>query len=181
MKRNRKFRLLTLPTLVLSAALILSACGLTTEQTASGSTGTSAVNQVASNTNGSAGKTVLTNVSDLYDESFSSRDLSGAYEESEAVTISLNGTGAEASSEAVQINGSTVTITAAGTYILSGTLKNGSVIVNVSKDISDGLGIFESDSHRKVSKEKTYSGHVLLIFTAVVNPAEFNVRLVVVD
>lgn len=150
MKRNRKFRLLTLPALVLSAALILSACGLTTEQTASGSTGTSAVNQVASNTNGSAGKTVLTNVSDLYDESFSSRDLSGAYEESEAVTISLNGTGAEASSEAVQINGSTVTITAAGTYILSGTLKNGSVIVNVSKDdkvqlVLDGVTI-HSDS-----------------------------------
>ncbi len=150
MKRNRKFRLLTLPALVLSAALIFSACDLTTEQTASGSTGTSAVNQVASNTNGSAGKTVLTNVSDLYDESFSSRDLSGAYEESEAVTISLNGTGAEASSEAVQINGSTVTITAAGTYILSGTLKNGSVIVNVSKDdkvqlVLDGVTI-HSDS-----------------------------------
>ena len=50
------------------------------------------------------------------------------------VTISLNGTSASASSDSVQISGSTVTITAAGTYVLSGSLDNGSVIVNATKE-----------------------------------------------
>ncbi|MBQ4436058.1 MAG: carbohydrate-binding domain-containing protein [Clostridia bacterium] len=150
MKHSRKYKLLTLPALVLSAALIFSACGQTTEQTTSGNTGSSAINLVSTGTGNSSVKTVLQADSSLYDESFSSRDLSGEYEESEAVTISLSGTGAEASSGSVQISGSTVTITAAGTYILSGTLNNGSVIVNADKEdkvqlVLDGVTI-HSDS-----------------------------------
>ena len=66
-------------------------------------------------------------------EAFSKRDLSGAYDESEAVTILLNGDSASCDGEGVSISGSTVTITAAGTYLLSGTL-NGSVIVDATKD-----------------------------------------------
>ena len=88
--------------------------------------------------------------SDTVSEAFSDRDLSGEYDAAGAVTVSLNGTGAEASSESVQISGSTVTITAAGTYILSGTLDDGTVIVDASKDdkvqlVLDGVSIESSD------------------------------------
>ena len=64
---------------------------------------------------------------------FSERDLSGEYD-SNVTEIKLTGSGAEASADTVNISGSTVTVTGAGTYILSGTLKNGSVIVDAAKD-----------------------------------------------
>ena len=77
-------------------------------------------------------------------EVFSDRDLSGEYDD-ETVSISLTGDSAVADSDAVTVSGSTVTITAAGTYILSGEL-DGSVIVNASKDdkvqlVLDGVSI----------------------------------------
>ena len=79
-------------------------------------------------------------------ELFSKRDLSGDYDASEALAITLTGSSAQADSDAVQISGSTVTITAEGTYILTGTLENGSVIVDVSKEekvqlVLDGVTI----------------------------------------
>ena len=66
------------------------------------------------------------------DEVFSDRDLSGEYDD-RVVTVTLTGDSASADADGVEISGSTVTVTAAGTYILSGELK-GSVIVNASKD-----------------------------------------------
>lgn len=71
--------------------------------------------------------------SELSASMFSERDLTGAYD-GEPVTISLTGTGAQADSDLVQVSGSTVTITGAGTYILSGTLDNGSIIVDAARE-----------------------------------------------
>lgn len=71
--------------------------------------------------------------SELFDNAFSKRDLSGEYDTSDAVMISLSGTGASSDSDSVQIADSAVTITSAGTYILSGKL-DGSIIVDASKD-----------------------------------------------
>ena len=88
---------------------------------------------------------VLTS-SDTGSELFSDRDLSGEYDASEAVTVTLDGTSAQAASDAVEINGSDITITAGGTYILSGTLENGSIIVNAGDEdkvqlVLDGVSI----------------------------------------
>lgn len=63
-------------------------------------------------------------------EMFTERDLSGEYDESEAKTITLNGSSAKTSAASgVSVNGSTVTITEEGVYIVSGTLKDGQIIV----------------------------------------------------
>ena len=62
---------------------------------------------------------------------FTQRDCETDYDESAAITIQLNGTSAEASSNSVQISGSTVTITEEATYVISGTLTDGMVIVDV--------------------------------------------------
>ena len=70
----------------------------------------------------------------FHEEAFSDRDLSGEYDVSEAVTISLSGTAAEADSDAVQISGSIITITEAGTYVFSGTLDNGNIVINADKE-----------------------------------------------
>ena len=82
----------------------------------------------------------------VYSEVFSDRDLSGEYDTSEAVTITLNGSGATADSDLVQISGSNVSILGAGTYVLTGTLDNGSVIVDAGEEdkvqlVLDGVSI----------------------------------------
>ena len=67
-------------------------------------------------------------------ELFSDRDLSGEYDTEGAVKVALNKTGIECSDEGVEVSGSNATITKAGTYILSGTLDNGSIIVDADKE-----------------------------------------------
>ena len=67
-------------------------------------------------------------------ELFSDRDLSGEYDIEGAVKVALNKTGIECSDEGVEVSGSNATITKAGTYILSGTLDNGSIIVDADKE-----------------------------------------------
>ena len=71
-------------------------------------------------------------------EMFTERDLSGEYDESEAAIISLNGTSATVSAgsnaasslaDSVTVDGSTITITQEGVYVVSGTLSDGMIIV----------------------------------------------------
>lgn len=61
---------------------------------------------------------------------FTDRDYQTDYEENGSVFIQLNGSSASASSDSVQISGTTLTITEEATYILSGTLDDGMIIVN---------------------------------------------------
>ena len=70
--------------------------------------------------------TVKTDTSEL----FSDRDYEIGYDESESAVITLNGSSAACDSDAVSISGSTVTITDEGTYILSGSLTDGMIVVN---------------------------------------------------
>lgn len=61
---------------------------------------------------------------------FTNRDYSTDYDENNSVLIQLNGNQATASSDSVQISGTTITITEEATYIISGTLDDGMIIVN---------------------------------------------------
>lgn len=61
---------------------------------------------------------------------FTERDFKTEYDESNAVTIKLNGASATASSDSVNISDSTITITEEATYIISGELTDGMLIVN---------------------------------------------------
>lgn len=61
---------------------------------------------------------------------FTERDRKTTYDASTAVTINLNGTSATASSNSVSIVGTKVTITEEATYVISGTLTDGMLIVN---------------------------------------------------
>ena len=60
---------------------------------------------------------------------FTQRDSQTEYDATKAVTIQLNGTSATASSDSVQINGSTVIIREEATYVISGSL-NGMLVVD---------------------------------------------------
>lgn len=65
---------------------------------------------------------------------FSDRDGKTDYDEAKAVKIALKGDSAAASDDSVIISGTTVTVTEAGTYIISGELMDGMLIVNSKED-----------------------------------------------
>ncbi len=125
------FKYKTLIPLALAAALLFSGCGMA--QSASAGTG-SAASAAAPTQTAALSAAVADPDEPTASELFSKRDLSGDYDASEAVAITLTGSSAQADSDAVQIAGSTVTITAAGTYIITGSLENGSIIVDAGKE-----------------------------------------------
>ena len=82
---------------------------------------------------------------------FSDRDYDTGYDESESAVIALNGDSAVCGSDAVRISGGTVTITDEGTYILSGALDDGMVIVDAEKTdkthlVLDGAAVHSGTS-----------------------------------
>jgi len=58
------------------------------------------------------------------------RDYTASYDPNAVVTITLKGNTATSSSNSVKISGSTITITEEATYLISGTLNDGMIIVN---------------------------------------------------
>jgi hypothetical protein len=104
--------------LTLGLALLLSACGQTTQsdQTTSDQEDGSAQAQTISSTN--------------YDEMFAAEDLEVGYDTATAVSITFNGSSIQCNSSDVTIKDTTATITKGGTYLLSGTLDLGQVVVN---------------------------------------------------
>lgn len=81
---------------------------------------------------------------------FTKRDLAGTYDESEAVKITLSGKTATCSSSDVQIEDGVITIKAAGVYVLSGTLSDGTIVVDAGDDdkvqiVLDGASIIAAD------------------------------------
>ena len=108
--------LVSILALLLAFALTLTSCG-------TGDTSTSAI------TTTFADQSLDNAVSKS--EMFTERDLADDYDESAAETITLSGTSAETSaSSGVSIDGSTITITAEGVYVVSGTLSDGQIIVD---------------------------------------------------
>ena len=64
---------------------------------------------------------------------FTERDFKTDYDENKAVKIKLNGSSASSSSDSVKISGSTVTITEEATYVVTGELNDGMLIVDASE------------------------------------------------
>ena len=99
-----------------------------------GCTGTksSTGNVVSSETEVNAEETVAQSETGTFSSAdmFTERDLAGTYEESGAVYVTLSDDGITGETDGVVIKGQTVTITAEGTYIFSGTLSEGQIVVD---------------------------------------------------
>ena len=107
--------LISIIALMLALVLTLSSCG------SAGGTGDSGLTQTSAAKDYNAASKA---------EMFTDRDLSSDYDESGAVKVTLSGTSAKASSSnGISVSGSTVTITSEGTYIFSGELTDGQIIV----------------------------------------------------
>lgn len=107
--------------MLLILALLLCGCGDQQEQTVQ-------QEQQAQNTPAPTAESVLSPES-----YFSDRDFDSSYD-AQSTRITLEGNSASCSGSAVVVDGNTVTITAEGTYILSGTLNDGQIRIFVQKD-----------------------------------------------
>ncbi len=77
-------------------------------------------------------ETTAANTMAIIDPGYSDRDLAGTWDAEAATKISLNGSSITVSGKGATASGSTLTITAAGVYVLSGTLADGQIIVDAA-------------------------------------------------
>ncbi|MBQ9322546.1 MAG: carbohydrate-binding domain-containing protein [Eubacterium sp.] len=82
---------------------------------------------------------------------FSKRDQDASYDESSSAKITLTGTSAEVAGSGAAADGSVVTITEEGTYIVSGTLTDGQIVVDADdaatvQIVLEGAEITNNDS-----------------------------------
>lgn len=110
-------------------ALLLTGCG---EQTPVEDTGKTPTTQQTQDTETTKSEPVSVDIDTA--AVFTDRDREGSYDESKSALVRLDGTTASCDSDAVKIEGSTVTITDEGTYILTGTLNDGQIVVNAAKE-----------------------------------------------
>ena len=127
----------------LTAAMLLSACGAQSTASVSAEESIMPADTPATTVALAASTSEAESVNS---DVFSKRDLSEEYDAAEAVTVILDGNAIRTSSDTVQIAGSTATITAAGTYIISGSLEDGSIIVDAGEEdkvqlVLDGASI----------------------------------------
>lgn len=116
--------------ILLALALLLAGCSNAAEPKASEPGSTPAPEGIADLGEETVGaEPVQADFSQTDEDMFTERDGRTAYDASEAVTIQLSGTTAAASSDSVQINGSTVIIKEEATYVISGSL-NGMLVVD---------------------------------------------------
>lgn len=118
---SSKFKKIKLLVPLALMTVVLGACS----STSSNST-TSTGNSSSQTATGTSTKTDTSNY-------FSDSDSDASYDESSATKITLNGSSAESSGDGVSVSGSTVTISKAGTYVLSGKSENVQVVVNASE------------------------------------------------
>ena len=131
-KIDMKYKLLAALLFCSLAAMSFAACNVKTENTTAGQT----VN--ASTTTVTAKSSVeLSNV-------FSDKDTDASYDESTAQVINLNGDSASSDSSSVSINGSVITIKGKGTYVVTGTLDDGYIVVDAGD--SDDIKIVLKDA-----------------------------------
>ena len=77
----------------------------------------------------------LLSITDTESESlFSAEDKEIGYDDTETSAINLNGDKVFSDSENVEVNGAVATIKSAGTYIVTGNLENGRIIVDAGSD-----------------------------------------------
>ena len=109
---------------VLSLSVVLSGC-----QSKSSSKNNSEVSNQTSTLD--EDETDTSNIAKFeIDPNYTADELDYDYDEAEVVAITLNGDNISCKSLDVNIDGSTITIQKAGTYLLSGTLTDGNIIVD---------------------------------------------------
>ena len=129
-------KLLKILAIIICALLVFSSC-----QKSDSSNSDENTTQTTESTDSTTGETTIAE-----EDMFSNRDTKTDYDASSAISVKLNGTTATCDSDAVKIDSNTVTITDEGTYILSGSLSDGMIIIDAEEAdkpqlVFDGVSI----------------------------------------
>ena len=122
--------IIALLTAAMAGSMILTGCSAS-------DTDTSAASSVSSSVSASsAGAETVSTPSDSTASTVTvdSNDTDSSYNESESVKITLNGSSADINGNGAKADGGTITISAAGTYIISGTLDDGQIVIEAGKN-----------------------------------------------
>ena len=121
--RNKKIRAM-LGAIVLTASMTVTAVGC-------GSTSAGSSETADAVTESQTETAEASNIDGILDSSdmFTNRDKEIGYDDESAIAINLSDGASTADSDSVVIDGDTITITEEGTYILSGSLTNGQIVV----------------------------------------------------
>lgn len=136
-------RIISITTALLLVFALFAGCSQQTQST-----------ENTASTNTGSSQTPATSVvsgAEADDSMFTDRDKEIGYSESESTLITLADGAVNVDGEGAKIDGNTVTITDEGTYILSGSLSNGQIIVDASDDakiqlVLDGVDITNESS-----------------------------------
>jgi len=153
--RNKKViknRLTSILGMIIITAMLFTGCAGTTSTQATSSTDT-----IAATTTSTAEAAVTTSdtTSDtseiVVDTEFSAKDLEVGYEDTTAVNITLDGSSIEVDGDGASADGSVLTISKEGTYIITGTLDDGQIVVEAEDTdkvqiVLNGVSITNSDS-----------------------------------
>ena len=149
-KKNRKKETGAVVSLLLASSLAFGGCGtavtssssVNAESARTESTGETSADNADTTSESTDSENAMESASDInfdleltestIDTEFTDREKSGSYKASEAVKITLNKTTATVSGSGAKADGSTITITEEGVYIVSGTLEDGQIIVDAS-------------------------------------------------
>ena len=149
-KKNRKKETGAVVSLLLASSLAFGGCGtavtsasfVNTESASTESTGETSADNADTTSESTDSENAMESASDInfdleltestIDTEFTDREKSGSYKASEAVKITLNKTTATVSGSGAKADGSTITITEEGVYVVSGTLEDGQIIVDAS-------------------------------------------------
>ena len=148
--KNRKKETGAVVSLFLVSSLAFGGCGtavtssssVNAESASTESTGETSADNADTTSESTDSENAMESASDInfdleltestIDTEFTDREKSGSYKVSEAVKITLNKTTATVSGSGAKADGSTITITEEGVYIVSGTLEDGQIIVDAS-------------------------------------------------
>ncbi|WP_296118118.1 carbohydrate-binding domain-containing protein [uncultured Eubacterium sp.] len=160
MKKRRIMIAMLIGTMALSG--IMAGCGTNTSNTQS-----SAEAESGDSADSTQGKISLLDTSDM----FTKRDLDAFYDESECTAITLDNENSSCDSDAVTIDGQTVTITSEGTYLISGTLSNGSIVIDVEDSEKVQL-VFDNVSITNESGAAVYVRQADKVFLTLADGSE---------
>lgn len=149
-KKNRKKETGAVVSLLLASSLAFGGCGtavtssssVNAESARTESTGETSADNADTTSESTDSENAMESASDIdfdleltestIDTEFTDREKSGSYKASEAVKITLNKTTVTVSGSGAKADGSTITITEEGVYVVSGTLEDGQIIVDAS-------------------------------------------------
>ena len=149
-KKNRKKETGAVVSLLLASSLAFGGCGtavtsasaVNAESARTESTGETSADNADTTSESTDSENAMESASDInfdleltestIDTEFTDCEKSGSYKASEAVKITLNKTTATVSGSGAKADGSTITITEEGVYVVSGTLEDGQIIVDAS-------------------------------------------------